>query len=225
VSAAAEHALAWARGLAWASILLSVGACSVGQGEGSMYSENLFVDNCWDGEFDLRPTFFGANPFADTLTIRVQRGEQDILVSDGFTMLVYNTSAVRELPPNTDLPLGLPEGVTPVGFPLPEVPRRPAASLSLYLNNSCRAQNSQLYAVSGNVRFTRLFSGDLNEENSEDRITDGTFEAIVADTRFAIPTEDAEGNPTYSFPEERTSTVAGDFNFVFHRGTPAQPFP
>jgi hypothetical protein len=214
-----------ARGLAGAGILLGVAACSVGQGEGSMHSDVLFVDNCWKGPFDLRPTFFGANPFADTLTIRVQRGEQDILVSDGFTMLVYNTSAIRDSGLGMALPLGLPVGVTPVGFPLPEVPQSPAASLSLYLNNSCRSQNSQLYAVSGSVTFTRLFSGDLNEENSEDRITDGFFTATVVDTRFAIPIEDAEGNPTYTYPEERMSDVEGDFNFVFHRGTPAQPFP
>ena len=140
-------------------------------------------------------------------------------------MLVYNTSAIRESGLGMELPLGLPVGVTPVGFPLPEVPEPPAASLSLYLNNSCRAQNSQLYAVSGNVTFTRLFSGDLNEENSEDRITEGFFTATVVDTRFAMPTEDAEGNPTYAYPADRMSEVEGAFNFVFHRGTPAQPFP
>lgn len=214
-----------ARGLAWASILVGVGACSVGQGEGFIRSDDLFVDNCWKGPFDLRPTFFGANPFADTLTIRVQRGEQDILVSDGFTMLVYNTSAIRASGLDVELPLGLPVGVSPVGFPLPEVPQTPAASLSLYLNNSCRSQNTQLYAVSGNVTFTRLFSGDLNEEDSEDRITDGFFTATVVDTRYAVPLEDAEGNPGYTYPEERMSDVEGAFNFVFHRGTPAQPFP
>lgn len=214
-----------ARGVAIASIVLGVGACSVGQGEGFISSDDLFVDNCWQGAFDLRPTFFGANPFADTLTIRVQRGEQDILVSDGFTMLVYNTSEIRESSLGQMLPLGLPVGVTPVGFPLPEVPRAPAASLSLYLNNSCRSQNSQLYSVSGNVTFTRLFSGDLNEDNSEDRITEGSFSATVVDTRYAIPTEDAAGNPAYTYPPERMSDVEGAFDFVFHRGTPAQPFP
>ena len=33
------------------------------------------------------------------------------------------------------------------------------------------------------------------------------------------------GGPAYEFPAERTSEVTGGFNFVFHRGTPAQPFP
>jgi hypothetical protein len=199
--------------------------CSVGQGEGEVHSDRLFVDDCWEGIFNLRPTFFGANPFEDMLTIRVQRGERDILVSDGFTMLVYDIDGIRAERLGQDLPLGLPVGVSPVGFPLPDVPNQPAATLTLYLNNSCRAQNSQLYAVSGTVNFTQLFSGDLNEEDSDDRITEGRFDATVVDPRHAIPAVDADGNPTYSYPPDVTSEIDGYFRFVFHRGTPAQPFP
>ena len=82
-------------------------------------------------------------------------------------------------------------------------------------------------AVSGWVQFTRLFSGDPNEDDSEDRITDGFFEAVFVDPNDAIPELDAGGNPTgtYTYPMDRQSTVFGEFNFVFHRGTPAQPFP
>ena len=199
--------------------------CSVGQGTGRVFSEDLFVDDCYQGKFELYPTFFGANPFDDTLTIRVQRGERDILVSDGFTMLVYNVAAVRSEGLGTRLTLGLPMGVSPIGFPLPEVPNPPGATLSLYLNNSCRSQNSVLAAVDGWVEFTKLFSGDPNEDNSDDRITDGRFEATVVDPRHAVAGTDADGNPTYIYPEEWSSKVEGNFNFVFHRGTPAQPFP
>jgi hypothetical protein len=213
------------RGLASVALAIGAAGCSVGQGEGYVRSAKLFVDDCWDGSFNLQPDFFGANPFEDTLTIRVQRGERDILVSDGFTMLVYDISGIRESRLNQDLPLGLPVGVSPMGFPLPQVPHPPAATLSLYLNNSCRAQNAQLFAVSGSVRFTKLFSGDLNEDNSDDRITDGTFMATVVDPRYAIPAEDADGTPTYDYPVDVTSQIVGAFNFVFHRGTPAQPFP
>jgi hypothetical protein len=209
--------------LGWAA--LGGAGCSVGQGEGEVHSDKLFVDGCWDGVFNLRPTFFGANPFEDTLTIRVQRGERDILVSDGLTMLVYDIDGIRADRLGQDLPLGLPMGVSPVGFPLPTVPNRPAATFTLYLNNSCRAQNSQLFAVSGTVNFTQLFSGDLNEENSDDRITEGTFDATVVDPRYAMFTEDADGRMTYTYPEDMTSQVDGYFRFVFHRGTPAQPFP
>jgi hypothetical protein len=216
------------RGVARLALLAAVAAgfgCSVGQGVGYVRSDDLYVDECYEGPFDLRPTFFGANPFEDTLTIRVQRGEQDILVSDGFTMIVYNVSAVRRSALDIELPLGLPVGVSPLGFPLPEVPNPPAATLTLFLNNSCRSQNSALSAVRGGVTFSKLFSGNPNEENSDDRITSGSFHATVVDPRRAVADTGADGNPTYTYPDEWTSEVEGAFNFVFHRGTPAQPFP
>ena len=200
-------------------------ACSVGQGEGFVSSlGDLYVDNCWKGPYDLQPNFFGANPYEDTLTIRVQRGEQDISVSDGFTMLVYDVPTVRASL-GMPLPIGLPVGVSPLGFPLPEIPRPPAATLTLYFNASCRTQNANLSAVAGTVTFEKLFSGDLNEENSDDRLTRGSFTATVVDPRHATPTVDDEGNATYTYPEDMKSEVQGAFNFVFHRGTPAQPFP
>lgn len=213
------------RVLALAMPLLASVGCSVGQGEGDVYSPLLFVDDCFQGEFDLLPTFFGANPFDDTLTIRVQRGERDILVSDGITILVYDVATVRRSALDIALPLGMPVGVSPVGFPLRSVPDHPAATLTLYLNNSCRTQNSVLTAVEGEVTFTQLFSGDLNEENSEDRITAGQFWARVVDPRHAIADTAPDGTPTYRFPPEFMSDLVGDFQFVFHRGTPAQPFP
>jgi hypothetical protein len=197
----------------------------VGQGEGFVTSlGDLYVDNCWQGPYDLQPDFFGANPYEDTLTIRVQRGEQDISVSDGFTMLVYDVPTVRASL-GQDLPIGLPIGVSPLGYPLPPVPNPPAATLTLYFNASCRTQNANLSAVSGSVRFTKLFSGDLNEEDSDDRLTEGSFTATVVDPRHATPVSDPDGNATYTYPEDMTSEVSGAFKFVFHRGTPAQPFP
>jgi hypothetical protein len=214
-------------------LALGTVSCSVGQGEGYVRSVRLFVADCWDGSFNLQPTFFGATPFEDTLTIRVQRGERDILVSDGVSLLVYDVDRVRANP-GEELRLGLPVGVTPLGFPLPPTPTPPAATLTLYLNNSCRAHNSQLFAVDGTVTFTRLFSGDLNEDNSDARLTEGRFTATVVDPRYAIAREDAEsrgieladaGPAEYGYPSEMTSVINGEFNFVFHRGTPAQPFP
>jgi hypothetical protein len=219
----------WKRdGLLCVSILFFAGggsACSVGQGEGYVRSDDLLVDDCWEGPFELRPSFFGANPFDDTVTLRVQRGERDILVSDGFTMLVYDVSLIRESLLDTPLTLGLPVGVSPLGFPLPERPNPPNATLSLYLNNSCWAQNVQLLAVSGTVTFSKLFSGDPNEENSEDRITEGSFQATVVDPRHAVPADGSDGDELFTYPPTWTSEVEGSFNFVFHRGTPAQPFP
>jgi hypothetical protein len=213
-----------ARALALCALVVT--ACSVGQGEGSATSDDLYVPGCWEGPFDLRPDFFGANPFDDTLTIRVQRGEREIGVSDGFTMLINNLRAVRSpLALKRDLPLGLPLGVTPLGYPLPPIPNPTGATLTLYLNSSCRRQNSLLYSVGGSVRFEKLFSGDPNEENADDRITRGTFEAILADPRDAVPNRAADAGVPYSYPESQTSVLRGNFDFVFHRGIPAQPFP
>lgn len=216
-----------ARAGGWGQRLLFVGAalgCSVGQGTGFVHSDRLFVNECYTGEFNLDPDFFGANPYADTLTIRVQRGEQDIQVSDGLTLLVNDVPNAR-LHLGENLPLGLPKGVSPIGFPLPEIPSPPAASMSLYLNNSCRGQNSVLTAYSGNVSFEQLFSGDPNEEDSVDRVTRGTLDAMVIDPRDAVPRAATDGGPSYEFPVDRASRITAGFNFVFHRGTPAQPFP
>lgn len=213
------------RGADLALVILLGAGCSVGQGAGNVTSEELYVDNCYEGPFNLRPTFFAANPFGGALTIRVQRGEQDVQVSDGFTMLVYDVATVRQSMLGMPLRLGLPVGVSPLGFPLPEVPDPPGATLSLYLNNSCRSQNAQLSAVDGTVQFTKLFSGDPNEEDAEDRLTEGSFHAFVVDPRHAMPRADDETGAAYFYPEEFVSEIDGDFSFVFHRGTPAQPFP
>jgi hypothetical protein len=209
-------------GLGW--VACAICACSVGQGTGSVTSDRLFAAGCWLGKFDLEPNFFGANPFANTLTIRIQRGQQDVQVSDGVTLLVNDLTAARASL-GTALSLGLPVGVTPLGYPLPETPNPPAASLSLYLNDSCRSQNSLLSAVGGSVTFERLFSGNLNEGNADNRLTIGTFEAIVVDPRDAIARAPGASGPAYTYPPDRTSTLEGSFNFIFQRGTPAQPFP
>jgi hypothetical protein len=212
--------------LRWCALLLGPCACSVGQGEGYVHSDFLRVRGCYEGPFDLNPDFFAANPFEDTLTIRVQRGEQDIQVSDGFTLLVNDVPGIRGgglL--GAELPLGLPVGVSPLGFPVPDLPSAPAASLSLYLNGSCRSQNSLLMAYRGSVTFTKLFSGDPNEDNAEDRRTEGTLQAWVIDPREATPQAVVDAGPAFAFPEQEASLVEASFKFVFHRGTPAQPFP
>lgn len=212
------------RGLLAAALGCWVSGCSVGEGEGFVHSDVLFVNECYRGEFNLQPDFFGANPYDDTLTIRIQRGQQEIQVSDGLTLLVNQLSYAR-MHLGEPLDVGLPVGVAPLGYPLPSSPMPPAASLSLYLNSSCRSQNSVLTAYRGSVIFNQLFSGNLNEENAVNRVTQGTFSVTVVDTHDAVPRDASDGGPAYEFPEARSSEITGGFNFVFHRGTPAQPFP
>lgn len=212
------------RGFFWTALVLA--GCSIGEGSGSVSTEHLFIEDCWDREYDLKPTFFAANPYDDTLTIRIQRGEEPTLVSDGLSLLVHDTDTVRDSLLGIPLPLALPVGVAPIGFAAPDVPREGMANLTFYLNESCPNKNATLTAVGGTVTFEKLFSGDRNEDNPDDRVTIGSFSATVVEPRDAVARPNpAPGEPPYYYPEERQSEVEGSFRFVFHRGTPAQPFP
>lgn len=222
----------------WCLLALLAG-CSVGEGQGEVQSERLIVGTCWDGEFDLNPTFFAAQPFDDSLRIRIQRGEQDIERADGLSLLVNDVPTIRQrrlLPPGDDpanpsnpearLSVGLPPGVSPPGYPIRPVPQFVDVSGALYLNNSCNPENANLFTIGGWVTFEKLFSGDPNENNADDRQTIGNFSLQLVDPREATPLDAPdETGRAYAFPEDRISTITGEFSFVFHRGTPAQPFP
>jgi hypothetical protein len=95
-------------------------------------------------------------------------------------------------------------------------PNPPKVSMALYLHNTCHAQTGTLYALSGQITFRALFSGDRNEENAEDRLTDAVFSGIFADPRKL----GSDGQ----VPAELQSPVSGHFRFYFQRGQPAQPF-
>lgn len=87
--------------------------CTTGEGDGEVKSDKLYVEDCWNGPFDLKPTFFGANPYLNTLTIRVQRGDNIEEVSDGLIVVVNDVSGIRGARLNQPLKVGLPPGVTP----------------------------------------------------------------------------------------------------------------
>ncbi len=198
--------------------LLTPLGCTVGEGEGSVTSDHLYVAGCWNGAFDLGPDFFGANPDpGESLLIRVQRGDNVEDVSDGLIVAVTDLPEVR-MHLNEPLPVGMPRGVTPSGVPIVYNPDPPKVSLSLYLHNTCHQQNGTIYSIDGTITFASLFSGDLNEGSSENRLTDATFTASFADPReLADVTDDTERAAL-------TSTVTGNFRFFFQRGQPSQPF-
>ncbi|MEP7052051.1 MAG: hypothetical protein ABJB12_16920 [Pseudomonadota bacterium] len=199
-------------------LALSPLGCTVGQGNGSVKSEHLYVSGCWNGPFDLSPDFFGANPDQETsLTIRVQRGDNIEDVSDGLIVLVNDLQEVRKHL-NENIPVGMPRGVTPPGVPVVYDPDPPKVSLSLYLHNTCHQQNGTIYSVSGTINFSSLFSGDLNEGSSENRLSRASFTAGFADPRELADAPDADAQAAL------TSAVTGDFNFFFQRGQPSQPF-
>ncbi len=205
--------------LAWvlaALFAFSALGCTTGEGDGEVTSDKLYVEDCWDGPFDLKPTFFGANPYRNTLTIRVQRGDNIEEVSDGLIVVVNDVSGIRDSRLGQALKVGMPPGVTPPGVPVVFEPEPPIVSLSLYLHDTCHKQNGTLYSMDGTITFDSLFSGDLNEGNADDRLTDAKFEASFADPRHM----QADG----TVDPERMSTVSGWFRFFFERGQPAQPF-
>ncbi|HYJ11901.1 MAG TPA: hypothetical protein VEX18_22910 [Polyangiaceae bacterium] len=199
-----------------AGLALSFGSgCTVGDGEGSVTTDRLYLQGCWNGPFNLKPDFFAANPYREeSLLIRVQRGDNNQEASDGLTVIVNDLKAVRAQL-GQPIPVGLPSGVTPPGQ-VPTGEPSPLVTLALYLHQTCHEQNSATYSVSGNITFTSIFSGDPNEEDSESRLTDATFAVQFADPRELVTAAD---------PAAVTSNVVtGNFHFFFQRGQPAQPF-
>lgn len=211
-----------------ALLAMAAAACSTGEGSGSVTSTNLYVKDCWNGPFDLRPTFFASDPFGDTQQIRVQRGERTVAVSDGVSFVVNHVSRIRDQirnDPTTTIEIGLPVGVRPPGFPIRVTTSPPDVSLTLYLNDTCHVQNGALHAIGGKITFKSLFSGDRNENNSEARRTEAEFTATVVDPRDAELVPDGDGGVEPAYAEGVASEISGYFNFFFQRGSPAQPFP
>jgi hypothetical protein len=196
-----------------AALLLA--ACSLGEGEGHVSSNQLLVEGCWGGQFDLGPDFFAAVPYRNTLNIRVQHGGDLEEVSDGMTVLVDDIDRV-EASLGTPLAVGQPPGVTPPGVPVVRNPDPPIVHATLYLHHACHAQNSALYSVGGTIVFHSIFDGDPNESDAEKKLTYAEFsDIVVADPRDMAP----DGTVL------RTSHLEGWFKFYFQRGQPAQPFP
>lgn len=199
------------------AFLMSPAACSVGDGEGDLTIDALSIPGCHEGPFDLHPTFFAAQPYRDTLNIRIQNGSDLEELSDGLKVLVTDIGRVRA---HLGVPLavGLPAGVTPPGVPITPDAEPAFVHLNVYLHRTCNEQNPALYGVGGTITFRSIFNGDPNETSSQERLTEAELEVILADPRDQPP----GGGP---IPEERTSLLRGRFRFHFERGQPAQPFP
>lgn len=198
-------------------VALSGAGCTVGEGSGWVKSEDLYVADCWNGPFDLGPDFFGANSFerGDQLMIRVQRGDGLVEMSDGLTV---NIDKLGEQRAKIGVPIevGLPRGVTPPGVPVVYDPEPAPVNLALYLHESCHSLNGTVYSMSGTITFSSLFSGDMAETESNERLTEASFDAVFADPRLLTGDEAADAAVQ--------SRVTGYFRFFFQRGQPAQPF-
>jgi hypothetical protein len=206
------------RGLALAAMTVALTAsCTVGDGEGTVRSESLRVAGCFDGPYDLEPTFFGAIPYRAQQFVRLQRRNDLIENSDGVEILVADTAKVRQKL-GSALKVKLPAEVSPPGIPIMPDADPALVQLTLYLHDTCHGQVSALYAVDGTINFTHLFDGDPNETDAGEKLTEGTFDVHVGDPRDQPP---AGG----LIPPEKLSHLTGRFRFYFQRGQPAQPFP
>jgi hypothetical protein len=191
--------------------------CTTGEGSGWVHSDQLYIEKCWNGSFDLGPDFFGAVPYEDlSLFIRVQRGDNNQEVADGLLVLVNQLQHIRNDKIGAAVSVGLPVGVSPPGVPLKLNPNPAPVSLTLYLHDTCHGHTADVYSIGGSIVFHSLFSGDLNEHDADARLTDADFTAQFADPRKARP------DGTYA--EGLVSTVTGHFSFYFQRGQPSQPF-
>jgi hypothetical protein len=191
-------------------------ACDVGEGEGWVRSDQLYIEDCWTGAFDLGPDFFAANPSpgSNSVTFRVQRGDNIEEVSDGLVVVVNQLSTVRGQV-GQDIEVGMPPGVSPPGVPIVYDDDPPKVSLALSLHGSCHAQNGTVYSISGTINFESLYSGDPNEDEADKRLTEARFDAQFADPRNLVGTD---------VPANAQSHVRGYFRFFYQRGQPAQPF-
>ncbi len=129
-------------------------ACSQGEGDGRI-TGTINVPGCWSGPFELAPDFFAGQPFRESFQIRIQSGSDFQTFSDGLTITLYDTTTVRPDAENNQpgrygqpLAVSLPPEVTPPGVPIKVEPDPAPASLTLYLQRSCRVQNVTLHAAS-----------------------------------------------------------------------------
>jgi len=177
--------------------LAAMASCSVGHGEGEI-SGTISVPGCRaKGKYDLSPSAFFAMATQQILTIRVQRGGDLELKSDGIAITVEDASLVKRKYLGKSLSL--------VSTSMPSI------DVSLFLNESCPAGRDQtpvvLSAVSGTVVFEEIYAPQVNEEEVE-------ITATLDKVRF----EDSRD-------KNRWAELSGDFDFLYVRGGPAQRFP
>jgi hypothetical protein len=187
---------AWRR-VHWLGLLVLLGGCSVGHGSGEI-SGAVAIDDCRpEGPYQLRPTTFFAEAAEQVLDLRVQRGSDTEMLSDGVSVLIDDAALVKRSLLEMDLPIG--------------VDVEPRIELSFYLNETCPAERDKtpvaLGAVSGSIRFSEIYAPRVDKD--EVRIA-----AVLTNVRFEDPRNAA-----------RWAVLSGNFDFLYVRGSPAQRFP
>jgi hypothetical protein len=187
----------WARCALFAALAL-VAACSVGHGSGEVEG-TLMIENCrTQGHYALVPNAFFAQAAEQLLKIRIQRGGDIEVRSDGVAILVEDATQLRRSYLGSEITLG---GSTP-----------PHVELTAYFNDTCPPGRDKtpvvLNAVSGTIRFDAIYAPQVDAD-------DVHISGELRDVRF----EDR------NHPEARWALLGGRFDFLYVRGSPAQPFP
>jgi hypothetical protein len=173
-------------------------ACSVGSGTGEL-SGTLSIQGCRrNGPYELAPDAFFAQTSEQLLGIRVQRGGDIEVYSDGISVLVKDASLLKRELLGQDIDLaGRAE---------------PLVSATAFFNETCPSERDKvpvlLEAVSGTIRFDAIYAPRVAKR--EVRIT-----AQLTNLVFRDPER----------PEQRWAELSGSFDFLYVRGSPAQHFP
>jgi hypothetical protein len=187
-------------GLGFAALVaVAASSCNPGAGAGELRGF-VTVRDCGlvDAPFDLAPDFFVAEGQRGGLHVRIQRGSDLPLRSDGLWIDVLSSRALLEGG------LGMP-------VPIASGSRGDAVKVSLYLNASCPAARGEtpvvLEGIAGTVAFTDLYDPEA----------DGP-PAIVGTLDDVVLVDPAA-------PDDRRATLSGSFDLLYNRGRPAQRFP
>lgn len=181
---------------AWIALVLA--ACSVGHGSGELEG-TVKIEGCRrEGRYSLMPNAFFAQAAEELLKIRVQRGGDLEVYSDGIAVLVEDSSQLRNDYLGSSIDVATAD--------------EPRVSLTAFFNDTCPSGTDTtpvvLKAVSGSIRFDAIYAPEVDA--SEVRIR-----AELTSVRFE---DEAD-------PAARWATLSGDFDFLYVRGSPAQRFP
>ena len=185
------------RRLAVAGLAAWLAGCSVGHGTGEI-GGIVSIEGCRpEGPWQLRPTAFFADAPEQLLSLRIQRGSDVAVRSDGLALLVEDAARVQRELLKQDIQIG--DDAAPV------------IDLTLYLNESCPAERDKtpvaLSAVRGTVRFLDIYAPRASKKRVR-------IAAELTNVRFEDPR-----NPA------RWAELSGQFDFLYTRGSPAQLFP
>jgi hypothetical protein len=181
-----------------AALLTLCGSCSTGHGGGD-FEGMLTIEGCRrGGAYTLAPNAFFAQTAEKLLSLRVQRGGDIEVYSDGISVLIKDAALLKREYLGTEISLADRGG--------------PGVSATAYFNDTCPSERTKvpaiLKAVSGSIRFSAIYAPRVDEN-------DVRIAAELIQVRF----EDAED------AEARWAELSGHFDFLYVRGSPAQPFP